>query len=263
MKPRLLATRAPLHASDLAGQAIAEGADLVLVLGGDGTIHEAVNGMTPSRVPLGILPAGTANVLAMELGLGSNVRTAAGALLEAAERRISVGRLCDGTGASRYFLCMCGAGLDAKIVEDLGSGLKARAGKLAYWLAGLSQIATRVEQFEARVKGTSYPCGFALASRVRNYGGDLEIASGASLLSDEFEIVLFEGSNPLRYAWYMAGVLTKRVQSMRGVLTFRGPCVEFSGNARAQIDGESAGRLPVRLEIVPDALTLLAPPTYK
>jgi diacylglycerol kinase (ATP) len=259
----LLATRSALHAADLAAQAVAEGADLILVLGGDGTIHEAINGMMHSRVPLGILPAGTANVLAMELGLGSNVKRAAGALAKTIERRVAVGRLCDATGASRYFLCMCGAGLDAKIVEDLHSGLKARTGKLAYWLGGISQIATRIGQLEARVNGTSYQCGFALASRVRNYGGDLEIAGGASLLSDEFEIVLFEGSNPFRYAWYMAGVLAKRVQSMRGVHTLRGRCVELSGDASVQIDGESAGKLPVRLEIVPEALTLLAPSTYK
>jgi YegS/Rv2252/BmrU family lipid kinase len=263
VKPPLRATRTAHHASDLAAQAIAEGADLILVLGGDGTIHEAVNGMIHSRVPLGILPAGTANVLAMELGLGSNVKRAAGALTEAVERRIAVGRLCDSAGASRYFLCMCGAGLDAKIVHDLDSGLKARAGKLAYWLGGLSHIASRVGQFEVRVKGTSYQCGFALASRVRNYGGVLEIASGASLLSDDFEIVLLEGANPLRYAWYLLGVMAKRAQSMRGVRTLRGRCVELSGDAHLQIDGEYAGKLPARLEIVPDALTLLAPSAYK
>jgi diacylglycerol kinase (ATP) len=263
MKPRLLATRAPYHASDLAGEAIAEGADLILVLGGDGTIHEAINGMMHSRVPLGILPAGTANVLAMELGLGSNVNRAAGALAEAVERRVAVGRLRDARGVSRHFLCMGGVGLDAKIVHDLDSGFKARAGKLAYWLTGLWQITSRVGQFDARVNGKTYRCGFALISRVRNYGGDLEIASGASLLSDDFEVVLFEGSNPLRYAWYMLGVLAKRGQSMRGVHTLRGRCVEVSGEAHLQIDGEYAGTLPALFEILPDALTLLAPPTYK
>jgi diacylglycerol kinase (ATP) len=263
VKPRLLATRAPFHASDLAQQAIAEGADLILVLGGDGTIHEAVNGMAHSRVPLAVLPAGTANVLAMELGFGSNVNEAASRLAEAVERRVAVGRLYEESGVSRHFLCMGGVGLDAKIVHDLDSGLKARAGKLAYWLGGLSQIASRVGQFVARVNGTSYECGFALISRVRNYGGDLEIATGASLLSDDFEIVLFKGSNPLRYAWYLLGVAAKRVQSMEGVHTLRGTCVEFSGDAHMQIDGERAGRLPGRFEIVPDALTILAPPAYR
>jgi len=258
-----MATRAPFHASDLARQALAEGADLILVLGGDGTVHEAVNGMLHSNVPLGVLPAGTANVLAMELGLGSRLEKAIPRLAVSVERRIAVGQLCGARGVSRHFLCMGGVGLDAKIVNNLDSGLKARAGKLAYWVTGLSQIASRVGQFDARVNGKTYRCGFALASRVRNYGGDLQIARGASLLSDDFEIVLFEGSNPLRYICYMLGVAVSRVQKMPGVHTVRGTSVEFSGDAHLQIDGEYGGRLPASFEIVPDALTLLLPTDYR
>jgi diacylglycerol kinase (ATP) len=263
LKPHCMATREPEHASDLARHAIAEGADLILVLGGDGTINEAANAMIGSRVPLGVLPAGTANVLAMELGFGSNVIEAAGRLNGAVEQCVAAGRMCDARGDVRHFLCMGGVGLDAKIVHDLSSGLKARAGKLAYWLGGLAQIAGRIGQFDVRVNGNTARCGFALVSRVRNYGGDLEIASGASLLRDDFEIVLFEGSNPLRYAWYMLGVEMGRVQKMRGVHTVHATCAEFSGDAHLQVDGEYAGKLPARFEIVPDALTLLAPPAYR
>ena len=158
---------------------------------------------------------------------------------------------------------MGGAGLDAKIVYDINPGLKARAGKLAYWLAGFGHVTERVDNFEARINGDVYRCGFALASRVRNYGGDLEIASGASLLRDDFEIVMFEGSNPLRYVWYMMGVGLKQVQSMRGVHTVRAGQIEICGDAHVQIDGEYAGRMPARFEIVPDALTILAPSVYR
>src|ERR1017187_7934035 len=107
-----------------------------------------------------------------------------------------------------------------------------------------------------------YRGGFVLASRVRNYGGDLEIASGASLLRDDFEIVLFEGSNPLRYAGYMLGVAVKRVQRMRGVHTLHAHRIELSGDAFVQIDGELVGHLPVSFEIAPAALTLLMPASY-
>src|ERR1051326_8942799 len=101
---------------------------------------------------------------------------------------------------------MGGAGLDAQIVHDINPALKARAGKMAYWLGGFGRIAQRVGNFEARIDGSGYRCGFALASRVRNYGGDLEIARGASLLHPDSEVVLFEGSNPLRYLAYMIAV---------------------------------------------------------
>jgi diacylglycerol kinase (ATP) len=260
--PRLAPTSAPGDATRIACRAVSEGADLILVMGGDGTINEAVNGMVHSKATLGILPAGTANVLAMELGLGSRLDRAIDRLLNSVERRVALGKLTSGSVA-RHFLAMGGAGLDAKIVYDINPRLKARAGKVAYWLSGFGHITESVTNFEARINGDRYRCGFALASRVRNYGGDLEIATGASLLHDDFEIVMFEGSNPLRYAWYMAGVGLKQAQRMRGVHTVRAGLIEFYGDAHLQIDGEYAGRMPGRFEIVPDALTILAPPLYQ
>lgn len=231
------------------------------MLGGDGTINEAVNGMVHSSAALAILPGGTANVLAMELGLGSRLGRAIDRLPQCLERRVAVGRLCM-PQQSRYFLAMGGVGLDAKIVYDLSPTLKLWAGKAAYWLGGFGHVMQPVGQFEARINGDVYRCGFALASRVRNYGGDLEIARGASLQRDDFEVVLFEGSNPLRYLGYMAGVFARRVQSMSGVHTARTGSIDLTGDVHVQVDGEYAGRLPARFEIVPAALTLLIPPNY-
>jgi diacylglycerol kinase (ATP) len=266
VNPRPLATDAAGHATELARQAVEQGADLVLVLGGDGTVNEAANGLVHSGVPLGVLPAGTANVLAMELGLGSRLERAAEILTRCQPRRIALGRITTADGASRYFLCMAGAGLDAKIVSETRPALKERTGKLAYWAAGLTQFAHRLEPVDLRVgaepTSETFRCGFVLASRVRNYGGDLEIASGASLLREDFEIVLFEGANPLRYAWYMLGVGLRRVQRMQGVRTLPAACAEILTPTHLQVDGEYAGRQTARLEIAPAALTLLVPPAY-
>jgi diacylglycerol kinase family enzyme len=158
---------------------------------------------------------------------------------------------------------MAGAGLDATIVTKVNPALKARAGKLAYWIAGLGEFFGTVGQFHAEIDGRQTQHGFVLASRVRNYGGDMEIASQASLLNDDFEVVLFEGSNPVRYAAYMTAVTLRQVKSMPGVRAVRAQRVDFSGSAHLQIDGEYAGRLPASLEMAPDALTLLIPPTYR
>jgi diacylglycerol kinase (ATP) len=259
----LTPTEAAGHATELAREAVAAGADLILVLGGDGTINEVANGMIPSRVPLAILPGGTANVLANELGLGNALERAIARLGPCAERRIAAGKLCTPFRDPRYFLLMAGAGLDATIVTKVNPALKARAGKLAYWIAGLGEFFGAVGQFHAMIDGRQTQHGFALVSRVRNYGGDMEIASGASLLSNDFEVVLFEGSNPLRYAAYMTAVTLRQIKSMPGVRSVRAQHVEFSGSAHLQIDGEYAGRLPASLEMAPDALTLLIPPTYR
>jgi diacylglycerol kinase (ATP) len=241
---------------------VREGADLILVLGGDGTINEVVNGMIGSDVPLGMLPGGTANVLAMELGLGSKLGRAIERLSHCTPKRVALGKLCLAGHPARHFLMMAGAGLDAQIVCDLNPRLKARTGKFAYYIAGFSQIVKRVGQLETRINGDIYPCGFALASRVRNYGGDLELARGASLLNDEFEIVMFQGSNPWRYVFYMLAVAAKQVQKMPGVHTVRSTKVELRGDAPMQIDGEYVGRSPATVEIIRDALTMLMPESY-
>ncbi len=261
--PHILATDAAGHATELARDAVERGADLVLVLGGDGTVNEAANGLAYSGVPLGVLPAGTANVLAMELGLGSHLGPAIEKLAQAQSRRVAMGRLSLNGTPPRYFLCMAGAGLDAKVVQQINPALKERTGKLAYWAAGLAQIAGEFDQLEVRVLGQTYRCGFLLASRVRNYGGDLEIASGASLLRSDFELVMFEGTHALRYAAYMLGVLGHRVQKMNGVHTLAAQCIEISLPAHLQIDGDYAGYQPARLETAPDSLTLLMPAAYK
>jgi diacylglycerol kinase (ATP) len=257
--PRPLPTSAPGHADSLAREAVRQGADLVLVLGGDGTINEVVQGLIDSNVPLGVLPGGTANVLAMELGLGSRLEAAAKRLAAFEPRPVALGRIT-GSFGSRYFLLMAGAGLDANIVYEVSAGLKNAVGKLAYWVAGFAHFFKHVEQLDVRINGHIHQCGFALISRVRNYGGDLEIASGASLHDDHFEVVLFEGSNPLRYAWYMLNVAARRVQRIRGVHVLRTRQVDVLTQAPVQIDGEYLGRQTVSIEIIPGALQLLLPP---
>jgi YegS/Rv2252/BmrU family lipid kinase len=262
LKPEFIATLEPQHGCELARDAVGRGADLVIALGGDGSINEVANGLVGTNVPLGVLPGGTANVLSRELGLGVSIERAAERLGKCVERRVATGCLRDAEGGTRHFLLMGGAGLDARIVYRVSGGVKARAGRLAYWLTGLSQVVKTVDNFEICMNGSAHHCGFLLASRVRNYGGELKIASGASLLKPDFEVVWFEGSNPLRYAWYMLGVLAGRVQRMRGVHSQRADRVEFRGNVHAHIDGEYVGRAPRVLEIVPDSITLLVPESY-
>ncbi len=246
----------------MARKAIAEGADLILVLGGDGTINEVVQGVAHSEVPLGILPGGTANCLSMELGYGKRIERAAEELAKSEPVKVALGRVSGERSGERYFLLMCGAGLDAAIVEEVIPGLKRAAGKLAYWVAGLAQFRRNVAGMQLRIDGEPIACGFALVSRIRNYGGDLEIASGASLRSADFEVVVFEGRNPLRYAWYMLGVAVRQVQKLGGVHTRRAKSVQILTAGPSQVDGEYYGREVLTIEAVPEALTLLIPPSY-
>jgi diacylglycerol kinase family enzyme len=251
----------------MAREHIERGADLIIAAGGDGTINEVAEGMIHSHVPLGILPAGTANVLAMEMELGSNIERVAEKLEKCRPQRISVGYVeCAEEGVSRYFLLMAGAGLDAHVAYNVSAPLKARAGKLAYWLAGWSLIGRALPEFTVEADGVARRCSFALLSKVRNYGGDLAIAQQVNLYDDEFEMVLFEGRSTFRYVKYFLGLMLNRLSGLKGVTVLRTGEASLSGSGDVpvytQIDGEIAGHLPAHVRIVPDALTLLIPPEY-
>src|SRR5262249_27590619 len=151
--PTLLPTEEAGHAADLAREAVENGADLVLALGGDGTINEVANGLAMTSVPLGGLPAGTANVLAMGIGYGANLERAVERLAESKPVRIALGKIASNGSCSRYFVLMAGVGLDAKIVLQVSPPLKEKLGKGAYWAAGLSQLPYRLDEFDVQMNG--------------------------------------------------------------------------------------------------------------
>ncbi len=261
-----VATVGPNSAGAQAREQINAGCDMILAAGGDGTINEVASGMLHTGVPLGILPGGTANVLAREMKLPMNmvrVAEATGAMLPV---NVSTGSLRIGKNERRTFLCMAGAGLDAQIVCNIDLDLKAAIGKLAYYIGGFGQVFRPLTEFEVSVDGKNFEASFALISRVRNYGGDLEIARGASLLRDDFEVVLFRGKQSYHYLPYFVGVALGQTAKLSGCTIVHGrtvSCHEVSGSEIfAQVDGELAGKLGVTAEIVPDSLTLMVPAVY-
>ena len=260
-------TTGPRMAGAMAREYAERGADLVLAVGGDGTINEVAEGLVGSPVALGILPGGTANVLATEMKLGSRLERVAARLGACRPCRIAVGHVtCEGGTVSRHFLLMAGIGLDAHVVYRVSGPLKAATGKFAYWVAGWSLLGRRLAEFQVAVNGLSRTCSFALASKVRNYGGDFEIAKDVTLFDDRFEVVLFEGPSTLPYVKYFSGLMLNRLRGMKGVTVERAQCLRLSSpedqRVYLQIDGEFAGHLPAEIRIVPDALTLLVPPEY-
>ena len=257
-------TAGPGTAGREAATAIEQGADVVVVAGGDGTINEVVGGMAGSSVPLAVLPGGTANVLCCELGLPCSMEKVATRLPDFAPRRIALG-LYQSARGRRYFTMMAGVGLDAHIVEHMNPGLKRQLGKGAYWIEGFRSVLRRLPEFKVIVDGIEHRASFALVTRVRNYGGDLEIARSVRLTSPDFEVVLFSGSLAPVYLKYFAGVGLNRLNGMSGVQVLRATTVEVrepDAAVFAQLDGEAAGPIPGKVEIVPDALNLLMPATY-
>lgn len=258
-------TEGPMTAGRIARAWIERGAELVCVAGGDGTLNEAAAGVAGTEAALLALPAGTANVLSNEIGTGNQPLRVAERLDEMIPVAVAPGLLRTAAG-ERLFLCMAGAGLDARIVRLVSPQFKRRFGKMSYWEAGFAQLGRRLEEFEVAVDGRRFACSFALLSRVRNYGGDLWIARHANLLEDRLAAVLFEGRSSLRYLKYFLGVVTGRLRGMRGVHVLDAHEAEIRLLADPvidlQVDGEHAGYAPAHVSLSERRIRLLVPPKY-
>jgi YegS/Rv2252/BmrU family lipid kinase len=261
----LVPSEGPGTAGVVARRVAKQGADLIIVAGGDGTINEVANGLVDMDVPLALLPGGTANVLASELGI-SDWTHALESFSESVIARVPVGCVEFPNGRTRHFLMMAGAGLDARMVAEVQPALKRTLGKLAYWVAGFSQVWRPLPQIEVQTNDRSFQTSFALLSKVRNYGGDLEIAPTVRLTDPDIEAVLFEGRLTLRYVSHLLRIVTRTLPNSGGVHILRGK--EFNlvplsrQHIHIQVDGEPVGYLPARVRLASSSLRFMLPASY-
>ncbi|MGA9070220.1 MAG: diacylglycerol kinase family protein [Terracidiphilus sp.] len=272
-----LETTAPGSAGPLAQQAAHRGCDAIIACGGDGTVHEVLQGLVGTQVALGVVPLGTANALAANLGLQTSPAKAVARLLTAQPTRIAVGKIYyqDATGVtcSRHFTVAAGIGADAHFMSLLNPVLKRRLGYLLYVIEAfrvwftypfpLFEAAfTQVPGAEPRVEQVSE----LLAVRIRNFGGLIRnFLPGATLHHGQLRLAAFKTRSRLRYFGFMIPLLFGRHRYAGKVEALDALSVEcrlLPGCATrvfAEADGEYLGELPIRMEIVPDALTLLIP----
>jgi diacylglycerol kinase (ATP) len=261
-------------ATELARNAVRQGCEMVVACGGDGTINEVVNGMAGTNAPLAVLPAGTANILAKELGIPWDIPAAARLIASGKLARIALGRAQWRANANqksgpaipteRYFLCVSGAGPDGAIVHSIDTSHKLRVGIIAYWLEGLRQFLTYpFPLFHVDSPEKQLTASLIVVGRTKNYGGPFRITTGASLFDEQFEIVAYSGRSRLRVLMCLPAVWLGRLHQVKGIhvwKTSRFTCEATNGSQIfSQLDGEPASALPVEFSIVPDALTLVIP----
>ncbi len=268
IETELQSTTAAGEATHMARRAVEQARELVIVCGGDGTVNEVVNGLACTQLPLAVLPAGTANVLAKELALPWNLPRAAKRVAQAPYRRIALGLAIPekSSGEPRYFLSVAGAGADGALVSAVRPEIKFKAGILAYWQEGLRQL-TRYDfpLFRTQMAGcpSDIDASLVIVGRTKHYGGPFKITTEADLLQPEFELVFVTTRSAWRYLAYLPLVWAGKLRNARYVRFFKSAALHCSPQngcaVQIQVDGEPAGRLPVEFRIVPDALTLAIP----
>jgi YegS/Rv2252/BmrU family lipid kinase len=268
----LAETTGPGHATEIAARAAQENRGLVIACGGDGTLNEIVNGLAAHqnghRVPLALLPGGTANILAKELDLPWDIPSAAERLVHGTVKEIALGLATplEQPEKKKYFLSVAGAGPDGMIVYSIDLSLKARVGILAYWWEGARE-AFRYKFPHFRVVSGEHKINASLVivGRTQNYGGPFKITDQADLYSNQFEVMTLTTQSGFRYLSYLPTLWMGKLRGTEGVEFFKTDsvlCEPLDQNPiYAQIDGEPLARLPVEFRIVPRALKLLVPHT--
>jgi diacylglycerol kinase (ATP) len=281
VKVEAFETIAPGSATEYARQAIDSGCDAVLACGGDGTMHEVLQALVGTQVALGVVPLGTANVLAQALDLGTSAAKAVRKLLSAQPIAVPVGRIHyrneKGEEQSRYFTVAAGIGADALLMARMDKKLKRRLGYILYMIEGFRVWATGpFPLFHVRIQsnGDSEPqlaeASQVLAVRVRSFGGALGVLTpGSTLRGEDLRLVAFKTRSRVRYLNFLLATLAGRQTFNREIEILNADSIEClprngsSVEVYAEADGEWLGALPVRLEIAPEKLHLLVPPSAR
>lgn len=244
----VMRTEAPGHAATLARAAVAAGETMVVAAGGDGTIAEVAQGIAGSGAALGIIPIGTANVLAHELRLKFAPRDVAAALAVGRTRLIHPG-LCTGPLGARLFVQMLGAGFDADVVHALAPRLKRMMGRSAYVVQGVRELARyRFPRIRLRIDGRAVEAGSAIVSKGRLYAGAYVLAPQADPSRPGFQVALFDRAGPASTLLYGAMLPTGTLARLPWVRVLAGREIEIGSlGIPLQADGDAAGFSPVRI----------------
>ncbi|NLE22411.1 MAG: diacylglycerol kinase family lipid kinase [Actinobacteria bacterium] len=257
-----LQTKESGDATRLAREAVAAGFDVVAAVGGDGTVNETINGLACSDVPLAIIPTGTVNVLAMELGIPLDPPDAV-RLLGGDAGHISWIDL--GLAGDRYFGLMAGVGMDAAVVASLHPTLKKALKEAAFAVQGLATYLTheepliRVTSEERTVEGY-----FAVFGNSSNYGGAFGITPLADMRDGLLDVCVLKDKSFVSTVWYWTAALINAHIKHPKVEYFRTEnaritTVEDGKEVLVQTDGELAGSLPMDCKVVPRALRVVVP----
>jgi diacylglycerol kinase (ATP) len=281
-------TRAAGTAGEQAKEAVAAGCDTIVACGGDGTVHEILQGLAGCEAALGVIPLGTGNGLANDLGTSHEPAQAARQLLQAEGRRIALGRVefhdREGRAGQRYFTVAAGAGGDARMLYEVGHQAKGRHGMLAYYLNVARQLATYpLSPFEVEYRESGsgerrvVEVSQMLAIRIHDFGGIVrKIAPAAGLERDDLQLILVRSARRMAFVRYILQTFLDRPRRVRGielVHASEATCRELapddprraawpkrpSSAIYTEADGEVLGRLPLKLSMVPGALKLLFP----
>ncbi len=244
-------------AQDIAYALSQQYADVIIAAGGDGTINEVMSGLRPGSPPLGIIPIGTANVLALEIGLSVSANKIVETLLVGNAIECVLGEV---NGLS--FVQMTSVGFDAEIVSQVNSSLKEKIGKSAYLLASLKSLTDyQSPEFDLSIDGKAYTASAVIVANGRLYAGRYVCAPKADIAASKFEVCLLTEPGRLNVLRYALALYRNKLSITKGVEILSATEIEIHSpiDRPVQADGDPIARTPAKMTISPRRVKLIVP----
>jgi YegS/Rv2252/BmrU family lipid kinase len=257
-RTRLFRTAGPGDAETVARQSGSSGFDLIVAAGGDGTVNEIANGLAfaESPPPLAVLPLGTANVLAAEIGLTPTPKAVLAMIAGGRTRTIRLG-----VAGGRHFVLMASAGLDSAVVQGVNLALKRHTGQLAYGVEALRQaLSYSFPELTATIDGISHRARMVVVCKARCYGGPFQVAPRADLSDELLQVVLLQQGGLAATLRYGAALVMGRLPFLPDVTVVPARRVTISGlGVPLQADGDLIGALPMEIAVSDRTVELVVP----
>ena len=241
-------------------RAVTEGADIVFVWGGDGTVQKCIDAVAGSGVVIAILPAGTANLLAANLGVPTDLTEAVRVGLHGQRRPLDTGSV-----NGEHFTVMAGAGFDALMIKEADAGMKDRVGRVAYLWTGARNLNARRVKAVVTVDGRSFFKGSISCVLVGNVGkvvGGIEAFSGARPDDGLLDLGVVTAKNPLQWTRTLGRVALGKTEKSPFVETTRGKrfTIRFNRRFPYELDGGARpASKKLRIKVHPSSITICVP----
>ncbi len=267
----LVETQSKGHATTLAQQAAADGFEVAVAVGGDGTVNEVCNGLVGTNTALGVLPAGTANVYAADVGIPiwwplnpRAVNNAAKIIVTGQRRRIDLGRLKLPDDTIRYFLMWCGIGLDAAISQALKPGETRRLGMAAWVISGLMVAVDFMGTRATLITDQGLVRERVLMAVVSNgqlYGRIWRMAPEAKMDDGLLDVAVMTGHSWPATAKHLAGLTLRQHIKDPNVHLLQTTSISLIARdpLPVHVDAEPVGFTPIEIEVAPQSLSIIIP----
>jgi diacylglycerol kinase (ATP) len=253
-------TKSRNHAGLLARELLESPPDLLMVCGGDGTLNEVVSQIPDASFPIAVVPAGTANVVARELGLPLNPQKALQIGLKLKTRKADLGIL--GPGSKRRFLFVTGIGFDAYVASKVSDDLKSKLGIAAYAYAIVRCLQSySFPEFQVKAGDKTYTATSCLVKNARRYGGEMLFCPDANMYDGLLDILVLQGRRRLALAKFLLKARLQRPETHEWTYRFQTDALRIEGPADVcvQADGELVSGLPLDISLAPSAFPLVIP----